>query len=275
MQNFFKSKMFKILFVCTAFLCGMISFEISTGKPFFIEKVISTTVRPFSTSIVNIHYGVLNFFGSFFNGGKLKEENELLKEEIAKTRQKVANFNNIKIENDQLKQALKIQETNKNFKVEIANFVGRNPNDFYGFTINIGKNKEVTEGDLVLTKNGLVGVITKVFNTYSNVSSILGLDVQIPAIDSERDEKGIVGGNSQFSKQSFCVMQHLSKSTKCKVGDLISTFGNTSYPENIPIGKIKEIRTGKNGMSSIAIIEPFENLLFIKNLFVIKKPKKS
>ena len=275
MQNFFKSKMFKILFVCTASLFGIISFEISTGKPIFIEKVISSTVKPFSTSIVNVHYGVLNFFGSFFNGGKLKEENELLKEEIAKTRQKIANFNNIKIENDQLRQALKIQETNKNFKVEVASFVARNPNDFYGFTINIGKNKGITEGDLALTKNGLVGVITKTFNTYSNVTSILGLDVQIPAIDSERDEKGVIGGNSQYSKQSFCVMQHLNKSTKCKVGDLISTFGNTTYPENIPIGTIKEIRTGKNGMSSIAIVEPFENVMCIKNLVVIKKPQKS
>ncbi len=273
MQNFFKSKLFKIIFVCIAFLFGIMSFEITTKKSIFLEKILTTVAKPVTGTVVEIHNGILNFFNSFFRSGKFKEENELLKKEIAKTRKQIVEYNALKNENEQLKQALKIQNSNKNFKIEVGSFVARNPSDFYGFTINIGKNKGISEGDVVLTKNGLVGTISKVFGTYSNVTTILGIDMKIPAIDTSKDEKGILGGSSEFSKDGLCVIRHLNKSTKCKAGDVVSTYGHSNYPENLPIGKIKEIRYGKNGMSCIAIVEPFENVTCVKDVVVIKKIK--
>lgn len=273
MHNFFKTKLFKIIFILTALLFGMITYEVTTNKPIFIEEVITTIARPCSNAVITIHKNILGAFDEFFNSGQYKEENEILKKEIAITRRKIAKFNEMKNENEQLKQALKIRDSNENFKVEIASFSAKNPDDHYGFTINIGRNKEVSEGDLVLTKNGLVGTIKDVLNSSSSVATILDMETQIPAIDSEKDEKGIIGGDAEFSKDGLCVMHHLNKSTSCEVGDLITTHGNSNYPENIPIGKIKEIRNGKNGMSCIAIIEPFENIFCVKDLVIIKRPK--
>ena len=119
----------------------------------------------------------------------------------------------------------------------------------------------------------MVGTILKSYNTYSFVSTILDLDIQIPVIDSERDEKGIIGGDTEYSKQGLCVMRHLNKTTTCQVGDIITTFGHSNYPENLPVGKIKEIKNGRNGMSCIAVIEPFENVLCVKDLVIIKRPQ--
>lgn len=273
MQNFLKSKIFKIIFTSVACLFGIMAFEISTGQPIFLENFLNMTARPCTKFILNTHNRVLDFFNSFFKSGIYKEENELLKEEVASLRKKVTEFTNIKNENDQLKQALNIQKTNKTFKVEIASFVGRDPNDFSGFEIDAGKNKGISAGDVVLTKNGLVGTITKVANFVSNVASILDAGVQIPAVnvDSESEEKGVICGQIDLAKEGFCIMDHLNKSNKCKAGDMISTFGNSNYPENIPIGRIKEIRVNKNGMSCFAIIEPFENAMRVKDVVVIKR----
>ena len=270
MQNFFKSKLTKTLFFCLAFLFGVICFKITIKKPTFIEEIISITVKPISSAVVNVHNGVVNFFSEFFESGKFKEENDLLKKEIAKTRKELIDYNNLKNENEQLKQALNIQKSNKNFKVEVANFVARNPNDHFGFTINIGENKELKTGNIVLTKNGLVGTITKTANSTASVTTILGLNSQIPVVDSKQDEKGILTGSAEYSKDGLCVMQHLNKFTKCEVGDIISTFGGSNFPEDIPVGKIKEIKYEENGMSSIAVIEPFENVQYVKDLVVIK-----
>lgn len=270
MQNFFKSKLTKTLFFSLAFLFGIICFKITTKKQTFIEEIISAAVKPVSSTVSNIHNGILNFFSEFFESGKFKEENDLLKKEISKTRKELIDYNNIKNENEQLKQALNIQKSNKNFKVEIANFVARNPNDYFSFTINIGENKGIKKGNLVLTKNGLVGTITKVMNSTANITTILGLNSQIPVVDSKQDEKGILTGSAEFSKDGLCVMQHLNKFTKCEVGDIISTFGNSNFPADIPVGKIKEIKNEENGMSSIAVIEPFENVQYVKDLVVIK-----
>ena len=270
MQNFFKSKLTKTLFFCLAFLFGVICFKITIKKPTFIEEIISITVKPISSAVVSVHNGVVNFFSEFFESGKFKEENDLLKKEVAKTRKELIDYNNLKNENEQLKQALNIQKSNKNFKVEVANFVARNPNDHFGFTINIGENKELKTGNIVLTKNGLVGTVTKTANSTASVTTILGLNSQIPVVDSKQDEKGILTGSAEYSKDGLCVMQHLNKFTKCEVGDIISTFGSSNFPEDIPVGKIKEIKYEENGMSSIAVIEPFENVQYIKDLVVIK-----
>lgn len=251
----------------------MITYEVTTGKPIFIEKVITTVAKPCSGALIDVHKGILGFFDEFFRSGMFKEENEILKREIYKNRQQLAEYNKMKNENEQLRQALKIKETNKNFKVEIANFVAKNPNDFYGFTINIGKNKGISEGDVVLTKNGLVGTISKVESNYSFVSTILCFNIKIPVIDSDKDEKGVITGDAEFSKDGFCVMCHLNKSTKCEVGDLITTYGHSNYPEDLPVGKIREIRQEKNGMSCVAIIEPFENVLCVRDLVIIKRLK--
>ena len=251
----------------------MITYEVTTNKPIFIEKVITFATKPCSGALISIHKGILGFFDEFFKGGMFKEENEILKREIYKNRKQIAELNKIKNENEQLKQALKIKETNKNFQVEVAKFVAKNPNDFYGFTINIGKDKGIGEGDVVLTKNGLVGTISKVKSNYSFVSTLLCFNVKIPVVDSDKDEKGVITGDATFSKDGLCVMCHLNKSTKCEVGDLITTYGHSNYPEDLPVGKIKEIRRKKNGMSCIAIIEPFENALCVKDLVIIKRLK--
>ena len=270
MQNFFKSKLTKTLFFCLAFLFGVVCFKITTKKQTFIEEIISAAVKPISSTISGVHNGISNFFSEFFESGKFKEENELLKKEVAKTRKELIDYNNLKNENEQLKQALNIQKSNKNFKVEVANFVARNPNDHFGFTINIGENKGIKKGNIVLTKNGLVGTVTKTMNSTANVTTILGLNSQIPVIDSKQDEKGILTGSAEYSKDGFCVMQHLNKFTKCEVGDIISTFGGSNFPEDIPVGRIKKIKYEENGMSSIAIIEPFEKIQYVKDLVVIK-----
>lgn len=275
MQNFLKSKLFKILFACTASLFGIMAFEISTNRPIFIKTVITAAVKPCTNAVITTHYSILNFFNSFFKNGIYKEENEILKQEVATLRKKVVEYNNIKNENIQLKQALHIKSSNKNFNVEVASFIGRDPNNFTSFTIDSGRNKGISTGDVVLTKNGLVGTITNVSSNQSMVTTTLGLDIQIPAIDadSENDEKGVVCGHAEFSKQGFCIMDHLSRSHSCKVGDIISTFGNSNYPENIVIGKIREIRNNKNGMSCFAIIEPAENVMCVKDVVVIKRRK--
>ncbi len=273
MQNFFKTKLFKIILIFTACLFGMITYEITTGKQTFVEKILVSTAKPVSTTIVKVHNSALDFFNEFFKCTKYKEENDLLKKEIAKNRKMLIELNNLKNENNQLKQALKIKNSNKNFNVEIASFMARNPNDFYGFSVSAGKNKNISEGDVVLTKNGLVGTITKVFDTYSYVSTILSFDVQIPAIDSSKDEKGVICASAEYSKDGITCMKHLNKSTKCEVGDIISTFSHSNYPEELPIGKIKEIIYEKNGMSCIALIEPFENVNCIKDVVIVKRNK--
>ena len=273
MNSFFQTKLFKIMFFLTASLFGMITYEITTNKPIFIETAITTIAKPCSCAIISVHKKILGTFEKFFDSGRFQEENELLKHEIAKTRKKMATYNNLKNENEQLKQALRIKENNQNFEVEIAKFAAKNPNDFYGFTINIGKNKGLSKGDVVLTKNGIVGSVSKVQATYSFISTILDLDIQIPVIDSEKDEKGVVCGDTEFSKQGLCVMRHLNRTTNCKVGDTITTYGHSNYPENLPVGTIKEIKTDKNGMSCIAIIKPFESVFCVKDLIIIKRSK--
>ena len=150
------------------------------------------------------------------------------------------------------------------------------------FSVNI-PNVDILKSQITLLNEHLKGynvlligkysASEKVFDTYSYVSTILSFDVQIPAIDSSKDEKGVICASAEYSKDGITCMKHLNKSTKCEVGDIISTFSHSNYPEELPIEKIKEIIYEKNGMSCIALIEPFENVNCIKDVVIVKRNK--
>jgi len=55
-----------------------------------------------------------------------------------------------------------------------------------------------------------------------------------------------------------------------KIGDIIATTGLSGmYPKNLKLGKVKSIDYDSHECSYYAVIEPFENLKYVRDVFVI------
>ncbi len=271
MQDFFKSGLFKILIAVAASLVGLLIFEASIGNLVAPEQIIGMITKPFSEVTTATNDSVSGFFDQIFQSGKYKDENELLKDELANLQKKIVDYEQLKGENERLKEAAEIKSINPAAEVETASVIARDPDDLYTFTINAGSLQGIKKDSPVITKRGLVGIVTKVAETYSKVTTILGLDIQVSSINTAKNEVGVVSGRADLLPNGLCVMLHLDKDTRLEPEDIIATAGGGGlYPSGVVIGKIKEIRVNDNGVSSYAVIEPAEDINAVKNVTVIK-----
>lgn len=271
MLEFFKSKSFKILLVISALLTGFITFEIFNDNSSILKSTMKVTLQPLIQLTNSFHHETTGFFDKFFQNGVYKEENILLKKELAKIQKALISIDELKNENEQLKKILKFTKENPNYEIEIANFIAKDPNSICNFTVNAGKNKKIPLGAPVLTNLGLIGKITKVEPTQSVVTTILNLEDTIPATINLKHENGLISSNPTMLKHGLCVLSHLPKATQATKGDLVYTSGsNNTYPANIIIGTIIEVKLKENGISSEAIIKPSQNLNNIQDVMIIK-----
>ena len=237
----------------------------------FDKRSNSFTASAFSEVTTATNDSVSGFFDQIFQSGKYKDENELLKDELANLQKKIVDYEQLKGENERLKEAAEIKSMNPVAEVETASVIARDPDDLYTFTINAGSLQGIEKDSPVITKRGLVGIVTKVAETYSKVTTVLGLDIQVSSINTAKNEVGVVSGRADLLPRGLCVMLHLDKDTHLEPEDIITTAGGGGlYPSGIIIGKVKEIRVNDNGVSSYAVIEPTEDINAAKNVTVIK-----
>ena len=255
----------------TACLFGLIAFEIFSDDATIFKSAMRTAIQPLIKATNFVNDSVSGFFDNIFKHEIYAEENVLLKKELAKVRKNLIELDKLKNENDQLRKVLDFKQEHKNYDIEVANFVSRDPDSIYNFTIDIGSNKNVAIGATVMTNTGLVGKVVKVSNNQSTIATILDFDEQIPAAINLKQEKGIIYSDPHLVKQGFCLMSHLPKITKAAPGDLIYTSGTSNaYPDGIIIGTIVEVKLNKNGISREAIIKPAQDLNSIKEVMVLK-----
>ncbi len=149
--------------------------------------------------------------------------------------------------------------------------IARDPENLYGFTIGVGSLSGVEENDPVITAAGLVGLVTSVSPTYSQVTTVLSPDLQISAYDTRTGSAGVVCGRADLAVFAECQMQHLDKDAGVSSGDLIATSGSSSlFPADIVIGSVSEVTISENGMSATLTIQPSVDVQSVTDVTVIK-----
>ena len=273
MKEFFASFKFKVLVCICAVLAGFILYAItSSGSSNFIETGLDFIVTPIRSASSYISNSVGEFFEKYVLINKVYEENEKLREEIADLKQQIADLYSNKLENEQLKDYLQIKELNPEFEIEAASVVGNDPLDSFGaFTINKGSLYGIETGDVVITKDGLVGVISQVNAISARVSTILDPKIQVGAIVSETGDVGIIKNTSSNAKNEYTLLTMLSRDTQSGTGNFVVTSGMGGvFPKGIIIGNIESTALDANGLSVNAVIKPIVDIRDIKNVVVIK-----
>lgn len=139
----------------------------------------------------------------------------------------------------------------------------RNLYKFYDkITISKGTNDNIKEGSIVLSDKGLIGVVNKSYQNYSEVnlltSSSINLSVRI------NESYGMLA-----SKNEQIFVKNIKLNKEIKEGDLIYTSGLTSTPKDILIGRVKNISKDNLELEYILEVESFADLNNINYVGVI------
>ncbi|MBQ7384904.1 MAG: rod shape-determining protein MreC [Ruminococcus sp.] len=205
------------------------------------------------------------------NYDELEDENKELKEELAELRTQLADYYNVKQENERLWRYYDLKAENPQYDILPATVVRRDPNDdFYSFTLDKGKNSDVAVGDPVVTENGIIGWVYEVDAYTAKVKTILSPDAKVGVIDTVTRDSGVVSGNVLYADKNLTTMTRISALNNLKEGDIVTTTGISGiYPAGLIVGEVKEIAFDQYDTSMYAVISPFEDIRTVIDVVVI------
>lgn len=272
MKNFFRGLKGKIFIALFVIMIGFILQSAYSGTlNTFSSKAINFITKPLNTATFYLKQYINSVFDNFQRLDILSDENNQLKSEVSNLKNKLIEYENIKNENKALKDSLDIKEKNPDFKIVEANVIIRDTySKFYSFSIDKGEFDGIKLKDYVITKDGLVGIITQVTKNSSVVSTILDPVVNIGAFSVNSSDTGVLNGDSSLVKDNKVKFKYISKNNTIKPGDILVTSGVAlNSPRSVNIGVVDNIYLETDGLSMTALVKPSVNISSVNQVKVI------
>jgi len=233
-----------------------------------VASVITSAIVDVAQSAKGAVTGGFNYFG---NTKKLKEENKKLKEEIVDLEHKLLEIKTIDADNKNLREKLEIKERYNHFKLVYADIVIKNYDNFdETFVIDKGTNDGVKEKQTVITKDGLLGYISKVAKNTSIVTTILDPNVSVGVEISSVNKNALVKGDFNLKNEAKLKLTYIPIDTEISKDEIVYTSGiGEVYPKGIPVGTIEKIINKKNEIDRYAIIKPLADIKNVTSVGII------
>lgn len=219
------------------------------------EKTFSKVKFFFINSVYNIKTNYLNVKNYFTDIDLLSKKVKVLKEKN----------NLLTVELNSLKK----NSTNSNrFNFIPANVIASSfSNEEDSIFINAGVERGVCEGEGVVSKNGIVGIVVRAYFDYSKVLLITDIRFSTDVILEKQKIKGLLTGTGN----GFCKVKYLPINTKFNVGENVVTSDFSGiFPLGYPVGKVIDVEKNNN-LYKTCIVKPFIRKESLDEVFIIKR----
>ena len=175
------------------------------------------------------------------------------------------------IENDQLREQLGLRAY-RNYAlkpVEVLALSGEPVPS--AATLSAGAHQGVHEGDVVVTRDGLLG---RIGESYPGLSRAVLLTDLNSAVACEVESTGVLGV-LRFTSTPYprLVLTGVPLSDTVRVGERVVTSGlSRRYPRAIPVGQVRRVGPDPTGLVQDIEIEPAARVSRIRHAFVIPHP---
>lgn len=204
---------------------------------------------------------------------ELIREKEALERQNEELRLQLMQADGVARENDRLRRLLAWQP-NKAWKLKPAHVVLVEPSNWWRTVqIDLGSRDGVKVDSAVLTAEGLVGRISSVSLTRSQVVLLGDPNCKVAArVENASRDTGVIGGSGPL-ETGICEMAYLSRTADLKPGQNVWTSGlGGIFPKDILIGKILDSRSEDYGMSAVARVKLAANLGSLEEVWVMMEP---
>lgn len=272
MKHLFKSTQFKIIAgIIILLLVGMLLCAANGHGETAQSTVIGTVFTPAHWAASKISDGIGILTNSAKGNAEYDEKIDELQKQLGEMRNQLADYENLKTQNELYREALNLKEDNNKFEFVEASVIGRDSaNPYCSFTISKGTVNGIDNGYAVLYGKYLIGVVKKAYPTYSVVTTIIDPDFSASAYDINTKELSYVTGDAELAKNGFCKFENLDSATKITYGSIIATAGiSSTMPKGIVIGTVKEINNEETNISTYAAIEPGTDIKKVDSCLVL------
>ncbi len=273
MKDFLKRNGLWVLFAVAviAVSLAVMSFFTTTSSPLAnAAQVITSPFRAAFTAVADWFNDKQAYYADY---KALEEENQELKDQIAKMERSVRQAEADSAENERLRELLNLRPQEEKWELESATILERSSSNWTrSFTLSKGTDCGISVYDAVITSEGfLVGTVSEVGTNWCTVLCITDTDTSLGALVFRTDEIGVAEGDFQLMDQGKLRLSYLSPDAQLLNGDLIVTSGLGGYlPSGLVIGSVEEVKLDDSGSTQYAVLQPSADFDALTEVFVIK-----
>ena len=259
------------LFVIALFLGPLLSLflmRVPLPRINVYDTLTSYVVHPSAEGVNNVETGLGVVWDHYIGLVNAARENDLLKKENGDLKQKIIELQERVLEGDRLRSILSFRDE-IGAEAVAAKLIGQNVgSESFSFLINVGEKDGIKVRMPVVTNEGVVGTISKVYPHYSALTAL---------VDPSHDVDGVV----VRSRARFIVegrgnplvgrLKYLDRSDDVRVGDLALTSGlDGIFPKGLVIGHIVRVDRPRAGIMQEAEIRPSVDVGRLEEVLVLK-----
>lgn len=267
--------MVSIISIILIILIGVTSTERMGLSKF--EKVLGNSLAPIGKIINSVGKNVSDFFGGFKTNSKIKDENKLLKEQVAKLEDENRQYLDLIGKTDYLKREANLLEKT-NFKLIPSQIIGKGPENWFDlFTIDKGSKDGVKKGDTIIQgieteqttiSEGLIGRVVDVGPNWSKVVTIVDELSTISFKVLRTQDGGMISG-SMDSKISGYLFDEKADVIK---GDKLYTSGlGGAFVSDLYIGEVDDVIDDDDDMLKMISVKPAIDFKKLYKVYIISK----
>lgn len=233
------------------------------------QKEVRSFFYSISAPIQNVFWqagdSTSNFFWGILTSGSLKEKVDELEKRNQRLFSQIISLKELEEENQTLRTALNLG-LESDYSLSLTKIIGKDISQDY-ILINKGGENGVLENMPIITEEKvLVGRIIEVYSKFSKVMLISNPKSSLDAKIISSSISGVIKGLGNLK----IFFDLLPRDQVINIGDVVITDSISGiFPENLLVGKIKEVK--KNDVESFqqAEVEPAFDLSSAENLFII------
>ncbi len=268
-----------ILCACIALLLCAIPTVLSlTNTKDIIRNTITTVSSPLIKLFGTAGKGAADILASGDDYKELQQQLIDANQELATLREQLAAMEQLKKENEQLRDYLELKNEQPNLTLTDATIIFHNDPTGRTVTLNKGSRQGIAVGMPVLSAGGLYGTVSEVSAATCKVTTLKEEALFIGAMVVRSGINGTLCGLQ--SGQTHAKLQYLDANvdhqTSLQVGDVIVTSGyGEKYPYGLVIGEIVEVGVDAYDRSPYAYVRLYADYTATAALMIVTGEKSS
>ncbi len=244
---------------------SLIMFLVSRGEPLSNNRMLTQVedgVAGFLSYLTIPIRGAEDLFSDLRSRQDITRENEALKQEINRLRDTDIRANTLALKITELETLLNVKKAPNIIGERIAaRAVSERAGPFVrSALVNSGTRQGIKKGYGVMTALGLYGHVVRAGKTSSRVLMLTDLNSRIPVMTLRTDGRAILSGDNT----DYPGLSYVSNFADWQNGDEVITSGDDGIlPRGLPIGIVRELKTGELKVELYALRESIDWVLVV------------
>ena len=263
------------LTVICILLIGITSIKDGVLEP--LRTGVGYVLVPLQTGVNAVGRGIYNGIRDYTQLKDALEENESLKEEVARLTEENNRLQANQFELARLRDLYELDQEYMNYEKIGARIIAKDSGDWFQvFRINKGSADGVEVDDNVIAGGGLVGIVTDVGANYATVRSIIDDSSRVSAMALQSGDNCIVAGDLTLFEEGRLRITNITRDGDVKNGDPIVTSNISSkFLPGILIGYAADITVDSERLTKSGYLIPVADFDKLQEVLIITDTKET